>query len=117
MVFTTCLDLSQLSDLCIFLRNLAVLKPSIQFRGILNSLNIFSMLPLPGGLEAVVAGRLLLLLLLLVVVVLGVRQSVSCPRVLVPIHSTVQYCTVQYSTASQAGFAASSFSSWFLLIK
>ena len=49
--------------------------------------------PLPGGLEAVVAGRLLLML---VVMVLGVRQSVSCPRVFVP---TVKYSTVQYSTS------------------
>ena len=97
MVFTTCRDLSQLSDLCIFLRNLAV-KVSTIFRvTIIGVEHFFGTLTLRtgdcGGWEAVaevadVGG--------------GVGGAAECelspcPRTYTQ-YSTVQYSTVQYST-------------------
>ena len=96
MVFTTCLDLSQLSDLCIFLRNLAV-KVSTIFRvTIIGVEHFFGTLTLRtgdcGGWEAVaevadVGGG-----------VGGVGGAAECELSPCP-RTYTQYSTVQYNTS------------------
>ena len=107
MVFTTCLDLSQLSDLCIFLRNLAV-KVSTIFRvTIIGVEHFFGTLTLRtgdcGGWEAVAV----------VAAVADVGgggvggaaecELSPCPRTYTQ-YSTVQYSTVQHITRQLGSF-------------